>query len=370
MASINMPGPRANVIGGLADILNTYNTLKTGSAQRGLIEQEKNQKDIAAQQGAQELTQKQNQLKTLSDPTSVASQGINAFGKADLSFVLQRLGADPTQGPVSNFLQRLDEPAYIEAPAQKDQNGNIIQGAGQKVPNPNAVSGLETQQFLNSAEVKQAHDLVGNIAKAEAMGQAAKIRVGPQNVRNESDANKQYKSEIVPFENAITSSNRVLGIIDKIKSGELMSTPTLATDLGAAMGQAFNNGKAATVYQQSHANIGTAEGNFNSKYGYILSKPVNTIPQPILDQMQKDFVALRDEYSEARSNNYNSFKEGLDPSLRGNLDRRFGSFSNSTLSRKFGNEKPSGNTAPALDADLSKMTDQQLQDYIKTHGGK
>jgi hypothetical protein len=75
-------------------------------------------------------------------------------------------------------------------------------------------------------------------------------------------------------------------------------------------------------------------------------------------------MSLRGEYGIAHKNIFNSFKEGLDPSVVKGLQKRFDSFRKSTVEGRFNDKK-----GPAVDSDLSKMTPEQLKEYISTHGG-
>lgn len=195
--------------------------------------------------------------------------------------------------------------------------------------------------------------------------------------KTDLNANGKYTNELKPYEATIQSANRADNIINDIKNGGLKSTKLLSTDLSAALGSMFNNGKGATVYSMGHAEVNTAYGTINNFVQKYSGKPMNTIPPEMLDQVQKDVQALRDSYSQAHEAAYASFREGLPERVQPALDNRFNKFREKSGLQKIdlaaegkatgGSGLPGVGTANASDAP-AKTYDKDVLDYANQHG--
>jgi hypothetical protein len=154
--------------------------------------------------------------------------------------------------------------------------------------------------------------------------------MGARNARTDEktdlNANDKYRKEMAPYEGTIQAANRANEIIDKIKAGKLKSTPTLATDLSSAVGSMFNQGKGATVYSMSHADMDSMQKRASTILGFLSGDAVDTLPVGQLDQLQKDIQSLRGAYLDGHDVAYNSFREGLPDRVKEKLDARFNKF--------------------------------------------
>lgn len=215
-----------------------------------------------------------------------------------------------------------------------DYMGNLAkilgsqQAADQYLSSPIASQALENQNKISIAKEQAKGKVVVAGIGAQGRVDAAGITGGVRSEGNELRANQQYSTNIGKFENTISSSDRALDIINKLKTGEggLKSTPQLRADLSAAMASMFAGGKPPTVYGMSHQDVDTAFTKLQNYNTFITGNPTNTIPSKMLDQMDKDISALKGEYTKNHENMYTSFREGLSPHLQTKLDKRYNKY--------------------------------------------
>lgn len=191
--------------------------------------------------------------------------------------------------------------------------------------NPNATA-QQINEVSSSPLLKQDTTLAGKELGVAALISGLDARNKFSERRNDRADNQAYSKELSPYENTIMSANRAQEIISKIKSGELKSTPTLRNDLNAALGSMFNNGKGATVYGMSHSDQSSLEGRINAGLGYVTGTAQDTIPESMLDQLDKDVSSLKGAFLEGHRQKYESFREGLSPDAVEKLNNRFNKF--------------------------------------------
>lgn len=377
MPTINHPQRPESPLANLINIGAGISQIATGFKQRNLIEQEA-EKNKASAEAAQRETAKEAALqKEKDDPDSPLSQQIKQVGAyrlSKISQILEKSGEDP--GPLNQLAEKLNAPKEIQVEGQMPQG---VEGPGlpQKQVNPNysPITGTQAEALLNSPQIKgletlaeaklkgeyglQGKKLSGEYAVEAAGKRAAPLFAGVQQrqIRTQSSANNDYSREMKPFENTILAANRAHEIVERIKKGELKSTPTLSLDLSNALASMFNNGKAATVYGAEHSKLSSLEGDAAARYGYTAGKAVNTLAPQQLDQLDKDILALRDEYSTAHKGVYDSWKEGIDPSLLPALDKRFSKFRETSVNRSFGGQSK-----------YHEMSDAELDAQLKAKG--
>lgn len=257
---------------------------------------------------------------------------------ADL--VEKNLEVDPATNQVrKNFLgqeqDRIAKAENLAASPESEQQRAMVSAALKGAGRDDIANAITDQ--TTGAQARAIHDQYKKdieegygLKKARIMGDTRinlKEMITPQaQDRIQNAANAKYDSKMAPFENTVQSANRADEIINRIKNGELKSTPTLATDLAASMGSMFNNGKAATVYGMSHSNIDSLEGRFHKLEGYLTGNAVDTLPQGQLEQLQKDIQSLRGSYLKGHETAYKSWIKGMSESVKPKLDERFNEF--------------------------------------------
>lgn len=166
----------------------------------------------------------------------------------------------------------------------------------------------------------------GRQAMADAMMKRAELSNQNRVVSNQSSANRQYSTEMKPFENTMQQADRSMEIANKISAGELKSTSQLRSDLSSALASMMNNGKPATVFGMSHQDFDSLWGRMQKAYGMVSGTTPDTMTNAQLNQLKLDIGALRNEYAKQHEIAYKSFREGLHPSVVNPLDNRYKTF--------------------------------------------
>lgn len=338
--SVSLPGYNHVQPGvGLAEALKAGSDIASGFSNRAKTEAETEGANIANKQAQLNQQAQQSLMQQNSDPDSALSMAKKDTLNARIG-VAEQTGLVPPKG--------LDA-LKARIPGMRGIDIDMLDQGGLK----DILTTLPSDQIKGINATK-----------------AANIKVAPQNVKNQNAANDLVDGKLAPFENSVQSANSVLEIIKRIQNGELKSTPTLAQDLATKMASTFNNGKAATVSGTEGSKLSSLAGDTAQRWGYIDGKAVNTITPDQLNQMAKDFGALKDNAADGYNSFYSSYRLGMDPSVLPGIDKRVNSFTNSNIksspSARMDAAKQKG---PAVDSDLSKMTPKQLQEYIKHHGG-
>lgn len=141
--------------------------------------------------------------------------------------------------------------------------------------------------------------------------------------------NKQYKSEMGPFEGVIQSANRAQSILGELQKADpndpnsMKSTKLLMTDLSGALGSMFSQGGHPTVHDKMGSTQDTYYGELTNKLSQITGQPFNTQTQANLNQMGVDVGALKNAYASAHADKYASFRDGIAPEAQEQLDKRY-----------------------------------------------
>lgn len=351
--SVQLPGfqQREAPITGLAQVAGVVSNAYHNYQENKLVNAQQANEELKNQAAQLQIGQNQQLQQKLADPTSIETK--------------------TTKSLANTYAQGLAGTGLFNS----KEGQSALKGLVDNVNDPNT-SGLQIHQLFETSPLAKSISGLGEAqAKANGMAAGAQSRAQAFNVKNELQANQQYSSYFQPMDQTIQAANRVQHIIDRIKNGDLKSTPTLTTDLSNALGSMFNSGKAATVSGSEHAVAGltSAEGDFASKYGYAAGSPMNTVAGPQLDQLGKDVGTLRDSYVAARQDAFDSWKQGIPTEFQGKLQKRFDSLSKTSAApgRAAGAQAPApSKKGPPVDADLTKMNPQQLQEYISTHGAQ
>lgn len=174
---------------------------------------------------------------------------------------------------------------------------------------------IKEAQFATQAR-GQDIGLQGKEVIANAMGARTMRSAGLQ-------ANRQYKSEIGPAESAMYQASRANDIINKIQSGDLKSTKTLAADLDSAQASLLGGGKPSTVYGQQAVHMDDVYSRAHNAIQFLTANPQDTQSPAKLEQLKKDVKALNDFYGDQHKKQYSSFRQGIDPTIREHLDERY-----------------------------------------------
>ena len=162
--------------------------------------------------------------------------------------------------------------------------------------------------------------------KVDAMSGKTQTQVQARQDRLQNSANAQYTATMKNTESALQSADRVNNIIGHISSKELKATPQLAGDLSAALASMFNGGKPATVHGMSQQEFDTMWGRSQNLYGKLTGNAVDTITSAQLDQLSKDMMAMKKQYTAQHEQQYKSFASGMADSVKPKLDERYNAF--------------------------------------------
>ena len=351
------------------------------------------------QQLDQHQQQLQMQLQKVQDEK--VSRGLNMmqFGLEKLTPAQQRIFFNEKNGAFHQFVQSqgiqdqfspqnikmmtADEDSVAKvkgAIAQFKDASNKAVSSGQQPPSIQGfVSQMSDPQFIGAANpvyesaIDQGMKINDEAQKEQMAMQKAALSQGGQKDRaaaiqqsNALRANAAYDSKFRPFDDTINKANQVLGIIQRIKDGDLKSTPTLATDLSNSLGAMFASGR-VTVAGSEHASAGiqSMEGKANSKYGWFSGQPMNTITGPQLNQLEKDVDASKQEYTRARSQTFESWKKGpgvSDSKVAPALQQRYDAFApavNYTAPSKFVSWQGQKWTPEELEAKINAVSQVQ-----------
>lgn len=271
-----------------------------------------NQKALATVMGAQKesLAKMQQahdeQMKTLHEQNVVRGQDLNQ----------DRYDADRAarSGDVESRIASLERIAA-------DRNQTTRDTVGQN---------NQTKMNLGEQSNQTKKDLAK--LKSAAGGGDASGRNGPvAKDRLQLQANQKYEQTMHNTESQLYAANRVSKLIGGIKSGDLVGTSQLKSDLSGALASMLNNGKTATVYGMSHQDFNSAYGDVQKMYGYLTGETPGTITDEQLNQLGKDIQALRKEYELQHSVTFNSFTKGLPDSVTPKLVDRYNYFRNSMV---------------------------------------
>jgi hypothetical protein len=160
-------------------------------------------------------------------------------------------------------------------------------------------------------------DIDPNIARAKITGQfglqkaglMADVygqRLGMQQQGLEQRASGAYGKEIGPLENQILQSNKIEGVLNKARSGEITPSQVLSSEIAGSLNSMFT-GKPSTVTGMSEAEYKSASGKFNNLAGFITGDPQAAVTPQQLDQYLKEVQALRGEYLGQHQQKFNSF---------------------------------------------------------------
>lgn len=295
--------------------------------------------ELAVRKQQLEMQQQHNQMMMQKIQDEKVSRGLNMlqFGLEKLTPAQQRIFFNEKNGAFHQFVQSqgiqdqfspqnikmmtADEDSVAKvrgAIAQYQDDSNKASAAGQPPPPiQDFVSKMSDPHFIGAANpvfdkaIEQGMKINSEAQKEMMQAKGQTARAGAIKESNALRANAAYDQKFRPFDDTINKANQVLGIIQRIKDGDLKSTPTLATDLSNSLGAMFASGR-VTVSGSEHASAGiqSLEGSANSRYGWISGKPMNSITKPQLDQLQKDVQASKDEYNRARSQTFNSWSRG------------------------------------------------------------
>lgn len=181
-------------------------------------------------------------------------------------------------------------------------------------------TGGTSDMIKQNLQITQAHEAgLAQVAKANMM-------VAPRMAASQLSANNQYSQQIGKTENAIYSADRATGLIDKMDSGELKSTKTIAADLNSATASLLAQGRPSTVYGQQATHADDLYERTANAIQFLTANPQDTQAPAKLDQLKKDIHALRDFYSDQHSQQYESFREGMPDQFKPSLDKRYNKF--------------------------------------------
>lgn len=256
--------------------------------------------------------------------------------------VLQKQSPEDTRQLAWNLDQQMKQGGA----SNPDQAQHVLEGFG-------SLDGYT--KFLEAGRDYQA-----KLEGARALAQAQGGKTQAFNDRNQVNVSGQYNQTVKPLEDVMTSANRVRAIIDRIKSGELKSTPTLTTDLSMALAGMLNKGAAATVSGSENAGAAmqSLAGSAATKYGFVAGQPMNSVTPAQLDQLDKDVGALRGEYSAARKNVFGSWIQGMPQQFQPGLMNRFNTFKEDAAASP--TAQALGAPAAMAPEDLAHMTDDQI----------
>lgn len=334
--AVQLPGYRPGQAAGIADVLGVINQMRTGGAQRDQLaaqtantEQETKGKELANQQS-----------KIQAD---IAKQQMELLNPAASQETIQDPSGAQVPNPVFNPRAKAMDDMNHSALAAKIAEVSGVAPAGTFDSILNASKNLHGIDFIKAApDLSSAVEL----QKSKYSGGASQTRAKVMENNSLQSANSQYTSNFSPSEDAILSANRATGIIKRIKSGELKSTPTLGNDLSNALAQMYARGGSTTVSGTEHARAGIESmgGHAAEKYGFTFGDAVNTIAPKQLDQLEKDLLATKDEMRAGRKNAFDSWVLGMPAEHQSPLKNRFNSFSGSALG---GKKESHGQSAPA-----------------------
>lgn len=302
---------------------------------------------------------------------SAMQAGVNNYFKA------RQYSQDFDQKQQAMAIQRnLMQRQNLEADVKQDAQGNLMRG-----PNSEAAYGLQGKQIgyqgglLNPQDSasQQSNELTQNLMRssgvnaqipqgmpAQAVQQNPYIKeaMGVQGMRARADAmtpyrqagaeqaaSKAYSHEMGPIENQIQSSNKILEILGKAKTGELVPSQVLSSELAGSLNGMFT-GKPSTISGMNEAEYKSMEGNLAKFKAFVSGDPNAVITPGQLDQYEKEVKALQGEYLNQHQKRFSSFAKRQPPMVQGNLQDSYSDFRRSYAGH---------NAAPAAPANASQQ---------------
>ena len=338
----------------------------TGFKQRDLLEQEAQQKQLANQQAGYEAEQNKALQEALKKKNTPETEGLKSLGVARLSSINNILGNQPGTEPLKAAIAKLQEPGAIPG-----VEGQQIQ------ENPNALSGIQVNQILNSPQIKGLQDLAEAKLKGEYTVKAADAKATVMKPLAEARmASVENQKDRIAAEaaNHFDNDKKLVGInkqrqqvaLDRhtIESGQL--TPQLLAEVQQGIGRAISGGgggvheREAVALKTGQEQLARIMERVKSEPQYINNPEVKNYLLNTIDRLDEAYAqnaeARAKQIYNGRAKAYKSNPAAVEVMKSKVEDYKL--------------PEQSKAAAPAINADLSKMTDDQLKEYIRTHGGQ
>lgn len=211
------------------------------------------------------------------------------------------------------------------SPAARQEMADAVKGASAMQISALAEKNPLFAKVLNQDSVGQKMLMMGQMfqQRQDNFQQSLGLREQGLGLRN----NAAYGKEMGQTESQLLAANKALAIANGIKSGDLVGTSQIKSDLAAALGSMMNGGKPATVYGMSHQDFDSLYARAQHSYGILTGQTPGTITDAQLTQLQKDIGALQNEYSKQREIKFNALKAGTPEGLQDQSQKRYDAFS-------------------------------------------
>ncbi len=128
--------------------------------------------------------------------------------------------------------------------------------------------------------------------------------------RIETGANSQAAKETETYVSSLDAAKRLRDVLTKIKSGELISGATLESAINADIAKLLSNSKTTTGGERMHGEISALSKAGSRLVSWVSGHPKDRIPQPYIDQYEKELEVLTHSVLINYENKVNELKSG------------------------------------------------------------
>lgn len=327
---------------------------------------------------------------TSNDQVELLKQGLNQYLQMPQGIDFTPLAAlsDSIYGGNLSQAARAVAP---ETPEQKLKNmfgmqGKIAELKGQ-ISDRDLSFLKDKLNQLNWMEQHQIEQEKGRAGIAEAGMKAlpsagmAMQRLGLQNDRLNLMTEKEARGSVnndpmlKQYAPRLEGAAKIGELIQAAKSGKVVSNQALLGQVNAEIARLETGSQSPGLGASEKTELQDRKAQLQSYFDSITGDPKAAVRPEVLQTGQKLVDELGGSYMKGVDSRMDMLRSGMRPGQQAIVDQKHKSLID-TYSPRFGgwhglNEvagAPGG--APAVDADLSKLSPAELQQYIQTHGGK
>lgn len=175
------------------------------------------------------------------------------------------------------------------------------------------------------------------------------------------------------FSPRLEGAAKIGELIQSANEGKVVSNQALLGQLNAEISRLETGSQSPGLHASEKTELLSAKAQFGALKDRITGKPSDAVEPEVLDAARKLVNELSTSYMRGIDSRFQTLRAGMTPDQATIVDKKHAVLKE-TYGPRFGGwrglDEMSKGGAPAIDADLSKMTAEQLQQYIQTHGGR
>ena len=306
----------------------------------------------------------------ITDITTQSALSSQALTQRDL---LLKLQAEQRKSDPNSDISRVSRQIFKMETGMDAPAGMTALDIEKKDPSLARMATAKMAQLSRQAAMDQA-----KVYKDAMLG----VRKDSLELRSNAGANRELDKNTTSYTTLMDGSRKALGILDKIDSGDLISTKNLRHAISGDLSKLLQNSTQSAVYDRAGAEIDTVTGTLGDLIGKYGNSPVNTIPKKYLVQLRRELVELKNKVGQGYAAKTNELM------TRANDAKQRSTYKDAYTSQMKANgyadpdvvlkSMETGGSDEAglipLDKESSvqqlsnKVYDQDVTDYAKSHG--